>query len=246
MPRPDTGGGTIVLDLDHTMVGDVTPLLHRYAVLRAVRKLGLPGPCPDAALVDVLSTTPLLRPGLTEFLRRSVASGKKLYVFTASERAWATALVRAIQRVTGVRFARPLFARDNCHVRGDGSGMLGKSLTRLGPRRLVGAHPPVVIDNAAVWEDVASLGARFVMCPTYRYAPFVDVLEGIPASTLRDPRLSALVSDLVASGGCYDPTRYRDAVKSACARHRFLAAAALRTLRQNEGTVKDAFFHGVA
>jgi len=238
--------GTVVLDLDHTMVGDVTPLLQRYAILRAVRKWGLPSPCPEAALVDVLSTTPLLRPGVADFLRRSAASGKKLYVFTAAEREWATALVRALQRVIGVKFARPLFARDHCHVREDGSGMLGKRLARVGARRLGAA--PVVIDNSAVWDDLPAHGARFVQCPSYRYVPFVDVLQDIPPATLRDPRMSALVADLVARGEAYDPLRYRDAVKAACARHRFLAAAALRTLRQNEAraSTRDAFFHTLA
>ena len=234
--------GAIVLDLDHTMVGDVTPLLRRYTVLDAVRRWGLSGPCPDAALVATLSTTPLLRPGLADFLRRSTEAGKKLYVFTASERGWATALVRALQRATGARFAKPLFARDDCHA---SAGLVAKSLTRVGARRL-GASP-LVIDNSAVWEDLGEHGARFVQCPTYRYAPFVDALEGLPPATLRDARVSSLVAQLASQGECYDPHRYRDAVKSACARHRFLAADALKTLRQNQAQVqaRDAFFPGL-
>lgn len=240
----------LVLDLDHTLVGDVTPLLRRYALLRTIRGWGLACPCPDAALLECLTTTPLLRPGVADFLRGAGTAGAKLFVFTASERAWATALVRAIGRATGVRFSRPLFARDSCHVRPDGT--LGKSLSRIGTRR---ARPPAhtggrggrddapevtVIDNASVWADLGN--ARFVQCPTYRYAPPVDALEGIPLATLRDPRVADVVARMATLGQCYDPHAYADAAKAACHRHRFLARSALARVNQNAPHMDDNFF----
>ena len=240
----------LVLDLDHTLVGDVTPLLRRYALLRAIRGWGLACPCPAAALSECLSATPLLRPGVADFLRRAASAGSKLFVFTASEREWATALVRAIGRAAGVRFARPLFARDSCHVRPDGT--IGKSLSVLGPRRAspstrgsslgggAGGAKVVVIDNATVWSDLGD--AHFLHCPTYRYAPPVDVLEGIPTATLRDPRVADVVARMARAGQCYNPVAYADAAKAACHRHRFLARSALQRVHQNAPHLDDDFF----
>ena len=251
-----------VLDLDHTLVGDVTPLLRRYAFLRALRRWGLPGPCPDGALAACLANTPLLRPGVLDFMRRASVAGARLFVFTASERAWANALVRAIQKATGVKFAHPICARDSCHVRADGS--IGKSIQALGKRRLSGATGRkgggggdgkiVVIDNSDVWDtangangaETEDDSVRFVRCPTYRYAPAIDVLEGVPAKTLRDARVADLVKRMASAKQCYDPNAYADPAKAACHRHRFLARNALLAVHQNEPHLKDAFFYAVS
>ena len=252
----------IVLDLDHTLVGDVTPLLRRYAFLRALKRWNIPGPCPNAALVACLNNTPLLRPGVADFLKRAASAGARLFVFTAAERTWATALVRAIQTATGVKFANPICARDNCHVNADGT--VSKSLRALGKRRLgakrsaPGAQTPqtpqsggggdiLVIDNSDVWDHLDDTpNARFIQCPTYRYAPVIDVLDGVPASTLRDQRVTDLVRRMANSRQCYDPTAYADPAKAACHRHRFLARQALAAVNQNGPHLRDAFFYTVA
>lgn len=241
----------VVLDLDQTMVGDVTPVLRRYRLLRALRELGLRAPAPDSAIDDAIAGTPLLRPGLAGFLRRQAAEGSAVHVFTAADRAWAQAVVRAIQRQTGVAFARPLFARDDCVVRA-ADGTLRKSLATVAARALLRgpkasrcalAHT-TVIDNLPVWDDIG--GARFVQCPSYDYRPMVDPVEGIPAATLRDPRARALMARMCASGDCYDPSKYDDPAKSACHKHRWLAREANASVRQNKPHLRDAFFEGLA
>ena len=249
-----SSGQSVVLDLDHTLVCDVTPLLRRYAFLRALRRWGLPGPCPDGALTTCLENTPLIRPGVFDFLRRATTAGSRLFVFTASERAWATALVRAIQKASGIKFAHPICARDSCHIRADGT--LAKSLHAVGHRRLKkskqaggGGGNIIVIDDSDVWDEEEATrdghNAQFVRCPAYRYTPVVDVLEGVPAETLRDPRVIDLVKRMANAGQCYDPSAYTDPAKAACHRHRFMARKALVAVRQNEPHLKDAFFYSV-
>ena len=240
----------VVLDLDHTMVGDVVPVLRRYRLLTALRDMGLRAPPPDSALDDAIANTPLLRPGLVDYLRRRDADGSAVHVFTASERTWAQAVVRAIQRSAGITFARPLFARDDCIVR-EPDGSLRKSLATVAARALLRGPKAqrcalantTVIDNTAVWDDLGQ--ARFVLAPTYEYRPVVDPLEGVPVATLRDPRARAMVTRLCSEGTCYDTVRYDDPSKSACHKHRWLARDADAAVKQNKPHLQDAFFAGL-
>ena len=236
-----------VLDLDATMVGDVRPVLQRYQLLSALKGMGLRTPCPSRSVEDALRFTPLLRPGLVEFLRRRSREGASLYVFTAADRTWAQEVVRAIQRISGVQFSKPLFARDDCLVRAT-DGSVRKSLATVAARALLrgpaasrcALHNTTVIDNSDVWEDLG--GAKFVHCPSYEYRATVDPLAGVPAATLEDPRARTLLARLCEAGVCYNPLKYGDPAKSACHVHRWLARDADVSVRNNRPHLRDQFF----
>ena len=237
----------IVLDLDGTVVGDVSYALMRHQLLSTIRKNHLRGPSPiDTLIQNLIPGQGLLRPGFKEFMKRY--ADHEIFVFTASEKNWAHVVLNCIEKAAGVRFNRPFFTRDDCVQKGTSltknfnlikhkvvASIKRRRGTTLNPR-----HKVTVIDNAPVWEN------PFIQCPSYTFIGFIDLLEDIPRQTLLNPALRPIVQTLISQGHCYDCYKSfeLDGVKSLLYRSSFLAKKSRQVYTTNMASnqYKDQFW----
>lgn len=149
----------------------------------------------------------IIRPHVHEFCR-SLPPGVELFVYTASDTAWATFFVPCIETALDVRFNRPIFTRKNCVE-------FRKSITRLQPallRALRGKYQclrsvadlrdrVLLIDNTADVMQDARETSRVVVCPTYTYNYIYDVLGRMDVDVLH--RKFMRLMPVLASAGLY-------------------------------------------
>lgn len=204
-----------ILDWDGTIAGRVEYQSHAYTLLQALRRQGIKGVSgynPSAAFGR---GTKLIRPGFAGFvqaLREFYGPDMvHFFVYTASEKQWAHHEIAVVEKEHGVRFARPLFTRDDCVV--DASGNYRKSLGKIFPRVLramardrpftknekdyILAYQTLVVDNNAVYNDHPD---KLLLCPDYNYCVFENVLDMIPRSAWQNAAVVAFVRGMVQSG----------------------------------------------
>ncbi len=198
-----TGGVplVLVLDLDGTIVGDVSPQVCEYELLEAASAPAATMKLFKADLQSQLTETALLRPRFRTFARTMTKHGAELFVYTASDTKWANVIVPAVEAATGVQFNRPLFTRKQCRTE---DGVLRKPVKAMLQsifgalrRKKAGGRGPllhaadlagrvVFIDNSDVMLQDAP-GARQVpllRCPTYAFRRAYDVLRLMPPRAL--------------------------------------------------------------
>jgi NLI interacting factor-like phosphatase len=154
LPQPKTqratGGRVILMDMDGTMIGHISPSVCEYDVLRAFdpKKLATF----KRELTERLRYGPL-RPHLQRFLRTGAAAGTRFFVYTASEDKWAGVIIPCIEKALGFKFERPLLARSKC-IFDSASNDYRKSISHVMPvvaRRL----------NSAAGNSAASASTTF-------------------------------------------------------------------------------------
>lgn len=182
----------IFLDIDGTLIGDISPQVCEWEILTKVDRSKLPRF--KQSLIDTLSNG-LLRPHIAEFLMNVKKKYEcvEFFVYTASNTAWANFLVPCIEKAIGINFQRPVFARNNCLIR---RSEFLKSLDCVMPvvvRKLRPIYPMVsvkalksrvaIVDNNNVL--VKSEEHRCIKCPTYNFVYHYDVLSKLDLSALK-------------------------------------------------------------
>lgn len=185
-----------VIDIDGTLVGDVTyevcewEILQRYEPkkLKAFR----------AKLIDHLREG-LMRPFISDFLTmmKQANDNTEFFVYTASDDKWAQFFVPCIETACGCKFSRPIFTRKHC-LSMDKS--LKKSLvkisnqvwTKLKPKyggslfknaAHVSEHMLLIDNNKVLIEKETRKG---IICPSYEHNIIYDVLRNIDERVLHE------------------------------------------------------------
>jgi hypothetical protein len=174
----------IVLDIDGTIIGDVTYEVCEWELLRAYEPKKLKQ---YRSTLRAHLEAGLLRPHLADFLLKIHASNDHVhfYIYTASDDQWAQFLVPCIEAVTGIKFSRPIFSRKHCAV---SPKAVTKSLTDIAPgifSRLKSKYKKLnsakallrnmcIIDNNNVLSDIPH---RCVLCPTYSWSSPYDLTK---------------------------------------------------------------------
>ena len=177
----------LLIDLDGTVQGDITPQVEEHKLLE---KLSIN---PNKKSLSNDYSKGLLRPYFVNFvnmIKKEHAGRVELFVYTASEKKWASYIVPIIESITGVRFNRPIFTRNECNM----EKQAHKSLIDVKPkiiRSLRKKYESIspnslddriyLIDNNYVLEQ-----SKFLLkCPTYHYTVNVDILRNIDADKRR-------------------------------------------------------------
>jgi hypothetical protein len=111
-PSPPLPSAIFCLDLDNTLVGDVSYQVAEWDLLKALAPSRLK--LFRANLKAQLQASALIRPGVKPFLAALHADRVAFFVYTASDPRWAAFFVPVVEEVLGVRFARPLLTRAHC------------------------------------------------------------------------------------------------------------------------------------
>jgi len=246
-----------VLDWDGTIAGRVDFQSQRFALQQLLRKYGYRQPATaTAAPAAFRPGHGLIRPGLVEFMKAlsHMTDGRCFFfIYTASERKWATQEIQWVERTHNIRFARPIFARDDCVV--DGGGNYRKSLKKIMPRilRIVTKQYPltaservhlverrtICIDNNAVYLDRAD---RLLLCPDYGYMVFENLLDGLPPTALDHPVVQQHVLSLVNDGLCCPVPANRPVMSKLLEEYSWLARKCKTVMEANTQYEKDAFW----
>lgn len=144
-----------VLDLDGTVVGNISHQILLYEICKVTKK--------KFNLIEfrqkLLKT--LLRPHVINFLKRE---NSEFFIYSAGSKVWVEFIVKQIEIVAKMRFNRPLFTRDDCLTD------FKKCITTIQPkidkvlkRKYNRTFTPLIIDN----NDVYLNNQTLLLCPTY-------------------------------------------------------------------------------
>jgi hypothetical protein len=179
----------LLLDLDGTIVGDITPQVCEYEILMDY--------CPDQLrhmkqfLLAKLQYSNIIRPHFKEFMKLMNHKGVEIFLYTASDPKWANFIVPAIEKAVGFKLNRPLFTRSQCKMingnyRKPMKIILKSIFTNLKRRyhdlkNISDLNQQILfIDNYNVMIQDAAYNIGLALCPTYNYIQHYDVLRFIP------------------------------------------------------------------
>lgn len=196
-----------LIDLDGTIQGDITPQLKEYVLQKSLQ---IKQNKHHKKLVANDYQKSLLRPFFKAFVNMIQTHYKnkvELFIYTASEKKWANYIVPIIESVTGVKFNRPIFTRDDCNM---GLSDKIKSISTVKPailKTLKKTYTNItseqtldriyLIDNNYVLKEDRFL----IKCPTYDKAVFINVLRSIDES-LKQTKFNDICKVLINVDSC--------------------------------------------
>ena len=160
----------LVLDIDGTLIGDVSLFSISYNMIKPVPKSKVILNRLKRNLIYALKNG-LMRPHLPQFIKYAKKQyNLKLFIYTASTYNWAHFLVPCLEKVLGVKFERPLYTRNEC-----------TSYTMLKNLEYVSKHaddkiPMIMIDNnKTLYRKVDK--SRLIKCPTYNFRYYYNPIS---------------------------------------------------------------------
>ena len=174
----------ILLDIDGTLIGDITPQVVVYDLCNRVKIHG----AKDASCIkpqlqqrdfQEKLRDGIIRPHAKAFLVEMQRHGVEVFIYTASEKKWAEFLIKNIEQSIEYKFNRPIFTRNDCvqehagkcikHVRSVLPAIV-RSINkkyRSKFKALDFQGKVMAIDNNNVYGDQDQ--NSLVVCSTYKY-----------------------------------------------------------------------------
>lgn len=105
----------IVIDLDGTIIGDISPQITTYEIMKEVKRNGGNISYKGKDFPDKLKAG-IIRPHFQSFINtlNSKVTNIEFYVYTASEKTWANHMIKNIEKTLNIKINRPIFTRTNC------------------------------------------------------------------------------------------------------------------------------------
>jgi len=127
----------VLIDFDGTLGGNVEHQAQAYTLMQALKRQGIKSTNYDPRIA-FSPETKLIRPGIASFMHTlEKFYGKEnvhFFIYTASERNWALHEIGIVEEMHGIKFARPIFTRDDCVM--DTYGTYRKSINTDLPAHL--------------------------------------------------------------------------------------------------------------
>jgi NLI interacting factor-like phosphatase len=233
----------LLLDLDHTIIGDASFQVCRQDVCT---QLGIKAD-PKSLAHDLESG--LLRPYFESFIKYIYTKypNAEVYIYTAAGKKWANIMISTIEKMLNIKFNRPIFSREYCVL---DSGTYIKSMSKLSPlifRRLKTRYKLthisqlkkqfVLVDNNVTVRDQDAV--RFVKCPSFEYFVPCNVVSWVPGKTLRD-RLPDVLGILKRYGLFHEAVNVSDPAKFWCLYYANLSEIYKKSLTSEVKNKKDS------
>lgn len=250
----------VILDLDGTVVGNVNFQSQQYSLHLTLKKYGFklnkqyvipPAFNPNSKLVR-----PYFSSFITDLENYFNKLGRNIYffVYTASDKSWATTEVAWIEKTHNIKLMRPLFTRDDCIK--DQTGNCRKSIQKIYPKIIkaisknynitqkdknyILEHQFLIIDNNAVYIDRQD---KLLLCPDYNYTVFENLLHGIPMNARKHHGVQQLLMSLINQGHlCPIPNEKDDGMNSLLKQYAWLASKCKSLVSLNQTYINDDFF----
>jgi hypothetical protein len=189
-------------------------------------------------------------------MKEYLGNNVHFFIYTASERQWATQEIAWVEKAHGIKFERPLFTRDDCIV--DSSGSYRKSIMRVFPRicrtlaksrggrqlskeerDYVLRNQLIIIDNNAVYTDCQE---RLILCPDYDYAVFEHLLDIIPHDARRHSQIQQMMYSFINNGMMCPISNHDDHMNALTASYSWIASKCKNIVDMNKAYAKDDFW----
>lgn len=209
----------IILDLDGTVIGDITLLDNYFELYRLASQLArskkIKCEIPALDFGQFFSENQIIRPGFQEFIR-DLPSNTEIFFYTCSTNDWAYQIIPQIEKHLNIRSNRPIFSREDAcinHMYAPPTKYI-KSLVMLIPeivKSLSKKYPAisrasetslrehiVLIDDMK--DNIIESSSRQIVCKPYgandENPPcFFDITRGIPREALEYPAVAKLYAN---------------------------------------------------
>ena len=245
-----------ILDWDGTCVGNVEFQSQQYSLFANLKKNGFKPIKTHSIPPAFYPKSKLVRPGLANFIKSMEEFYPQVYffIFTASEKNWANTEIPWVEKTNDIKFARPIFTRDDCT--NDSAGINKKSINKIFPKilraisknekysntdkHLILENNTIVIDNNAVYLDRTD---KLLLCPDYHYTVFENLLHGIPIQARKNDRIKQLLQGYINQGYmCCPPDKNMDVMVSLTEQYKWLSAKCKSIIEDNNNYLNDEFW----
>lgn len=180
-----------ILDLDNTIIGDIKPQVILWEIAKASSRSN-PIKFDQKAFQEKLLKGRIVRPGFSDFIRYVQSQGHLVYVYTASEKSWATFVISQIEKALHIKFEKPIFTRKNCqYVSGAFrkntqvlAPAINRSLKSKGIRTPLQSLKMTIIDNLNTYHALDQ--NNLVVCPSYDFKYPENIGANISYDQFRD------------------------------------------------------------
>tara|TARA_B100000242_G_C42926424_1_gene429616 strand:- start:73 stop:873 length:801 start_codon:yes stop_codon:yes gene_type:complete len=183
----------ILLDLDNTMIGNISPQVQEYYLIKELNKEINKSNNKQIKFNNKLLQEELkkyiIRPYLDKFIKNiKEYKNIELFIYTASSDSWAKFLIPHIEKALDFKFNRPLLTRKNVlnggkksisHIKKLVFNSIKKKyeLSTINKLKYI-----LLIDNT---NNVLVEKKNLVVCPDYNYIHEIDPLRNIPKNIIK-------------------------------------------------------------
>jgi hypothetical protein len=175
----------LILDLDGTIIGDITYLAISHNLLLLFKKQNIKSNNINLAKLYSEKTN-IIRPFFTKFIKyiQNSIPNILIYIYTASEKNWALKEIGWIEKECNIKFQRPIFHRDFCILK---NGTYLKSVAKIFPKiklqhKNISIDNFLIIDNNKIFLDAKNI----LICPHYNYQFFIDIWSIVPKTAIKN------------------------------------------------------------
>lgn len=172
-----------IIDIDGCLVGDIIPQIMLYELIAELKHNHAKIPF-NIKEFEYKLKHGLVRPHFQSFFKtmKKYIPYAEFYIYTASQKQWATFLINHIEKALNIKFNRPLFTRENCIII---NGEYKKSIKNIRPiilRNLKKKYNIHDLDKRILMIDNTNVFSKqeqnlLLICQTYKYKR----LENIPS-----------------------------------------------------------------
>jgi len=208
-----------ILDLDGTIIGDCIYQTIIQNIENVAKKNKIRTTLNKQLQESYQPQSKLIRPFFESFITniRSHFPNSQFYIYTASEKEWATKEINLIEKTHNLKLNRPIFSRNDCIL--DSSGQYKKSVNKILPmiqknnkNNILDQSNIIIIDNNDVFIDYNS---NFVLCPSYNSIHFCDAWIDLKADSLNNANFKDTIDKYIYTNKIcqYDSTsKYCDEI----------------------------------
>jgi len=208
-----------ILDLDGTIIGDCIYQTIIQNIENVAKKNKIRTTLNKQLQESYQPQSKLIRPFFESFITniRSHFPNSQFYIYTASEKEWATKEINLIEKTHNLKLNRPIFSRNDCIL--DSSGQYKKSVNKILPmiqknnkNNILDQSNIIIIDNNDVFIDYNS---SFILCPSYNSIHFCDAWIDLKVDSLNNSNLKDTIDKYIYTNKIcqYDSTsKYCDEI----------------------------------
>ena len=187
----------VILDLDGTIIGDISPQITSFELAKSMKSSGAKY-SQDTSDFKAKLKVGLVRPFFDTFIKSLSANHipVEFFIYTASEKSWAEYVVKNIESTFNIKFNRPVFTRQYCFFDAKDreykkSLSLVRSTLLKALRKKYSVHFTkqdisknlLIIDNNNVYHPNDQ--KHLLLCPTYNYRVPENVVIGMKQDTYK-------------------------------------------------------------
>jgi len=224
----------LILDLDNTIIGNITYELLLYNLCVKTCKSAISGN-------HYNEESHVIRYGFTNFINnlKKTIPDIKIYVYTASQKDWALKEIKWIEKNCNIKFNRPILTREDCLYLNNN---YYKSIKNISKKiKNINNCNLLIIDNNDIFLDKKE---NFLKCPSYNYINFIDLWENIPIKYSNNKNLNEWLLKLSNEGYIrpYLTNNYNKDIEKSIKNSEWKSKKLLNILKNNKKYINDKWW----